>query len=88
MHKICAPLRVVDERILSFGLFSILKDPAYHSSSSFHQTNGNMKNMLCVPVYDAHGNTIAVIQAINKVQESDTTAKRGLRRFSRRQGKI
>jgi hypothetical protein len=61
---------------------SVLNDPDYDISlSSFHKTKDDIvKNMLCVPVFDLNGSTIAVIQAINKVEQGVAKKNRGLRR--------
>ena len=44
----------------------------------------NIRNMLAVPVFDVHGNVIAVIQAINKVDTG--SAKQSRRRRTMNEG--
>lgn len=52
----------------------VINDPDYDPSlASFHKTKDDIvKNMLCVPVFDVEGKIIAVIQAINKVEQNAT----------------
>lgn len=43
-----------------------------------------IKNILCVPVFDAHGDVIAVIQAVNKIAEGSATGTQGKGPLSRK----
>ena len=60
----------------------MLNDKDYDPSlGSFHKTKDDIvKTMVCVPVLDFNGNTIAVIQAINKVEEGVVKKRKGFRR--------
>lgn len=80
------------KQITAFSSFSSVEsDPDYDPSLySFHKTEDNeVKNMLCVPVFDVDGKTIAVIQAINKVEYGAVKTSEGLsRRATLSAGKI
>lgn len=43
-----------------------------------------IKNILCVPVFDAHGDVIAVIQAVNKIAVGSATGTQGKGSLSRK----
>lgn len=54
------------------------EDPAYDPNISVVQhLHSEVKAMLLVPVYDVHGNVIAVLQATNKVRKGTAEAKLG-----------
>jgi hypothetical protein len=54
------------------------QDPAYEPKLSVVQhLHSEVKAMLLVPVYDVHGNVIAVLQATNKVRKGTAEVKLG-----------
>ena len=61
---------------------NVQEEPDYHPSEFHHQESDKevARSMLCVPVLNAEGNTIAVLQAINKIGkglgDSDNNFKR------------
>jgi tRNA-specific adenosine deaminase 1 len=57
---------------------NVHQDPAYEPTLSVVQhLHSEVKAMLLVPVYDVHGNVIAVLQATNKVRKGTAEVKLG-----------
>lgn len=57
---------------------NVHQDPAYEPKLSVVQhLHSEVKAMLLVPVYDVHGNVIAVLQATNKVRKGTAEVKLG-----------
>ena len=59
-------------------------DPDFYPDSNLNKQipAEKIRNMLAVPVFDVHGNVIAVIQAINKIDAGSAKQTRGRRTMS------
>jgi len=66
----------------------VSSDPDYDPAlTAIHRTeHDDVKSMLCVPVFDVNGSVIAVIQAINKVEQGSAKSSKMRRRFTMSKG--
>ncbi len=78
------------QSLFSLPNFSVNSDPDHDPTiTSIHKIeDGNIRNMLCVPVFDVNGSVIAVIQAVNKVEEGAAKANKSLRRTTISKGEM
>jgi len=66
----------------TWNIYDVNTEPEFISERGGHDSNDELmdpslkiSNMVCVPVLDAHGRAIAVIQAINKVSKGSLSDK-------------
>ena len=67
----------------AWNIYDVRTEPDYTPELGGHDSNEgiapeeHVRNMVCVPVLDAQGRAIAVIQAINKVGEGSSSEEQG-----------
>jgi hypothetical protein len=76
----------------AWNIYDVRTEPDFTPETGGHDSNEELtkefqiRNMLCVPVLDANGRAIAVIQAINKVGQGTAESKQRIKPSTRPQG--